>query len=215
MLSRLQKLNRDIKIKDITSREFTQYGKLLKNYDFSETFTDVKNAEKTDGPTYYADIKDLHKYSSINRVKDSIFGEIEIQAGICFGNNTKMNGMEYHKSSEVIVAVTDVVLILGDFRDINNNTWDSSLAKVFYIPKDTAIELYAGTMHLAPCRVDSNPFSTIIILPKETNTSLENKNSDDKLLFMKNKWLICHKESPAVARGAYIGIKGNNININC
>lgn len=214
MLEKLQEQNRELNIKNIKSIEFDRYGQILKDYDFSNTLSDVKNAEKQDGPTYYADVKELHKHSVISRVKNSIFGEIEVEAGICFGKNTLMNGMEYHKSSEVIAALTDIVLILGDFRDIKNKSWDSSLAEVFYVPKGSVIELYAGTMHLAPCRVNEQDFSTIIILPKETNTQLENKDVNDKILFMKNKWLICHKESPAVSRGGFIGITGNNININ-
>jgi hypothetical protein len=125
-----------------------------------------------------------------------------------------MNGMEYHKSSEIIIAVTDVILILGNIRDIKENKWDSSLSKCFYVPQGKTVELYGGTLHLAPCRVTSEPFCSIIVLPDGTNTPLTSANKErDSLLFMNNKWLICHKESPAAGRGAYVGISGENIHI--
>jgi hypothetical protein len=125
-----------------------------------------------------------------------------------------MNGMEYHKSSEIIIAVRDIVLILGNIRDMKGNEWSSFHAKCFYVPEGTAVELYGGTLHLAPCRVSPEPFCTIIILPKGTNTPLASaKKGKNSLLFMNNKWLICHKESPAVSRGAYVGISGENIQI--
>ena len=104
--------------------------------------------------------------------------------------------------------------MLKELNNIKENTWDSSLAECFYLPQGTVVELYGGTLHLAPCRVSAKPYYTIIVLPEGTNSPLlAAENEKDPLLFMNNKWLICHKDSPAVDRGGFIGITGENIQI--
>ncbi len=214
MLNKINESNPDIEILSVNSQEFDKYGSVIEAYDFSDMFPASLEAMNLTGSTYIGDLEALHKFDSFKNMKNDIFGEIELQVGICFGLNDMMNGMEFHKSSEVIIAVTDIILILGDIRDVKNKSWDSSNAECFYITKGTTVELYGGTLHLAPCRVSTEPFCSIIVLPKGTNTSL--KNPDDKkdpLLFMNNKWLFCHKESPAVAKGGFVGIKGKNIQI--
>jgi Domain of unknown function (DUF4867) len=214
MLKQLNELNQKIQILSVNSPHFARYGKVLTDCEFRDMFPISIEAMDLSGPTYIKDIEALHNCDSYQFLKNSVFGEIELQTGLCFGMNDKMNGMEFHKSSEVIIAVTDMILILGDMKDIKSNRWDSSLAECFFIPEGTAIELYGGTLHLAPCRVTTEPFCTIIVLPKGTNSPLlSTGDKKDPLLFMNNKWLICHKDSPAVARGGFIGITGENIQI--
>ncbi len=215
MLKELNKINSSIEILPIANSSFEQYGTVLKNCDFSDMFSLSIEAIDLSGPMYKRDFEDLHKCVSFQLLKDFVFGEIDLQIGLCFGVNNKMNGMEYHKSSEVIIAVTDIILILGDIRDIKNNSWDSSMSKCFYITQGMAIELYGGTLHLAPCRTSSKPFCSIIVLPEGTNLPLKAiEKKKDSLLFMNNKWLICHRDSPAVNRGAFVGITGHNIQIH-
>lgn len=211
MLEKLNKLNPDHKIYSLKSKDLDEFGKLLKG-DFSEMDKIATDSMDFDGPGYIRDINAFKDCESYNNL-ESIFGKIKIQAGICFGNNTSLNGMEYHKSSEIIIAVSNMILMLGNHKDIINNKWNSKLTKSFFLPKGSAVELYAGTLHLAPSRVDDKPFCSIIVLPQGTNTPLDREDSDDKLLFMENKWLICHPQSPAVSRGGFVGIEGDNITI--
>lgn len=212
MLEKLNNLNPDHKIYSLDSSDLKEFGEVL-TCDFTDMYHIALDSMDFNGPGYIRDIDAFKKCTSYKHL-ESVFGKIKIQVGICFGNNILLNGMEYHKSSEIIIAVTDMILMLGDHKDIKNNKWDSSLTKSFYLPKGSAVELYAGTLHLAPARVDKNPFCSIIVLPEGTNIPLEREPSDDVLLFMENKWLICHPESPAVSRGGYVGIDGNNIEIN-
>ncbi len=215
MLKKLNKMNPTLEILPIESSHLKQYGQILKNYDFKDMFPISRELVDMDGTTYIADIEKLHQCKSSELLKNQIFGEMTLQLGLCFGENRKMNGMEYHKSSEVVIAVTDVILILGDIRDIKNNSWDSSKAQCFFLPQGKAVELYGGTLHFAPCRVSSEPFCSIIVLPEGTNLPLkEVKIKNEPLLFKNNKWLICHKDSPAADNGAFMGITGDNIQIN-
>lgn len=215
MLKELNKSNPDLQILSTNSPRLARYGAVLEGFDFSDMFSPSLEAMDRSGPTYIADLVALQSCPSFQDLKNVVFGELEIQAGICFGLNDKMNGMEYHKSSEVVIAVRDLILILGDVRDVNNNSWDSSLGECFFVREGTAVELFGGTLHLAPCRVRNEPFCSIVVLPKGTNTPLlSSESKKDPLLFMNNKWLLCHIDSPAVARGAYVGITGENIRIS-
>ncbi|MDF2987665.1 MAG: hypothetical protein K0R50_3175, partial [Eubacterium sp.] len=125
--------------------------------------------------------------------------------------------LEYHKCSEIDVAVTDLLLILADIRDIKNNQLPGTLTEIFYVPGNTAVELYGTTLHFAPCKVSDQGFKSIIVLAQGTNEPLPSLPSplcgEDKLLWMRNKWLIAHKESIPASKGAFVGITGENIEI--
>ena len=76
------------------------------------------------------------------------------------------------------------------------------------------MEVYATTLHYAPCNAHENKFCTAVVLPKGTNTEAPKTTGntpEDKLLFARNKWLIAHKE--ANIEGAFEGLKGENLSI--
>ena len=53
----------------------------------------------------------------------------------------------------------------------------------------------------------------ICVLPEGTNTSVDIvdiKTDEDRMLLLKNKWLMAHPNSPDAAEGAYIGLEGAN-----
>lgn len=84
--------------------------------------------------------------------------------------------------------------------------------KLFLLPKGTVAEVYATTLHYAPCSVDNNSFRCVVVLPKDTNLELVAKPKaakEDALLVARNKWLIAHKD--ADIDGAFNGLKGENI----
>jgi Domain of unknown function (DUF4867) len=214
-LNTLRELNPDKHISSIGDPVFSPFGRVLNisgtgsMLDFSlQHFVDVE----VGNTNYIASDLEMEKFPVIAEISRSLFGEIAVQAGCCFGFNTKMNGMEYHKSSEVLGAATDMVLMFGQIQDMKIqdgvHSWDSSLVKYFFLPAGTMIELYATTLHLAPSRISPEPFNAVIILPKGTNTPLETEPNE--LLWMKNKWLMAHTDSPAAAKGAYVGISGSN-----
>lgn len=124
-----------------------------------------------------------------------------------------MNATEWHTSSEINIAVTPLVLILGHIWDIGDGKIDSSKFKAFYLPKGTVVEVYATSLHFCPCEVSKKGFGCVVALPKDTNTNLE-VEPQDKLLFRKNKWIIAHCENEAlINRGVVAGITGTNYEI--
>ncbi len=213
MLEKLRKLNPDIEIFSIKDDEFKKYGNVL----------DIDTAEIVDacgrltlpenGSGYEASVESLENLSISEKLRDIMFGGCAAQIGITHGHNTCMNGMEYHRCSEVNVAATPLVLILGLQYEMEGTEYDSSRAKAFYLEKGDAVEVYATSLHFCPCQLSDEGFSCVVVLPKDTNTMLD-KPSDDKLLFKKNKWIICHDENQSlIDRGVYPGMHGKNYEI--
>lgn len=48
-------------------------------------------------------------------------------------------------------------------------TYETSKVEGFFVPEGTAIEVYATTLHYAPCGVDGQGFKCVVVLPKGTN----------------------------------------------
>ena len=155
----------------------------------------------------------MEKLPVCRLIEKNLYGQLPIQVGYCNGHNKKMNAMEYHRTSEINVASTDLVLILGRQQDVEaDDTYDTAKAEAFFVPAGTVIEVYATTLHYAPCHTQDGGFRCVVILPKGTNTDMEpveNVFSEDRLLFAKNKWLIGHEEG-GLPENAFIGLKGEN-----
>lgn len=211
--------NPQIKIRDITDRSFLKFGRIVDEHDFSDLIEYVLyNAPiGGDGNIYVASLPELEAYPVCRKVKEEFYGGMELEAGYCTGKNSALNGLEYHKGSEIDCAATDLILLLGNIWDINGSMYDSIRVEAFYVPKGYAVELYATTLHFAPCRVDDGGFKAVIILPKGTNEPIEKTDRtgcEGKLLFMKNKWLIVHSsKKELIDKGAHPGILGENIEI--
>jgi hypothetical protein len=203
--------------KKVTDNEFKKYGQILKNYNTSELIEKMASAPLPTDVIYEPSIKELESLKIAEDLRIREFGELPIQIGYCNGNNYMLNAVEYHRSSEINVAVTDLILLLGWQQDIEEDyTYDTSKIEAFFVPAGTMIEVYATTLHYAPCNADENGFKCVVVLPRDTNLSLENnidKSGEDALLFARNKWLIGHKETDLGAQGAFIGLKGHNISL--
>ena len=204
-------------IKSLTDKEFKKYGQVLKNYDCSEILDKMKDAPLPENVIYEPSIKELEELSIAKELKEREFGELPIQIGYCNGNNYMLNAVEYHRTSEINIAVTDLILLIGCQRDVEDDySYDTANIEAFLVPAGTAIEVYATTLHYAPCNANEDGFKCVVVLPKDTNLPLENKvdkTGEDALLFAKNKWLIGHKDTDLGEQGAFIGLVGENISI--
>ncbi len=211
--------NPDLSIKDIENMDFVPYGRVIKDIDFTDyiEYMDQKVQVPFRGNIYEVSIIDMEKFEVTKNIQSSIYGEMPIEVGYCNGHNRALNGLEYHKGSETIVAVTDLLLMVGKIIDIKNNIYNSDNVEMFFVSKGTALELYQTTLHFSPCEVNSEGFKSVIILPKGTNLPLEEEkhmSGNSKLLFKKNKWLLVHESNKRlIENGAFIGIKGENISL--
>lgn len=216
ILERLNQVN-DVPVLPVTSPEFAPYGRVVTGYDVSSLITYMEEHTEIpeNGNMYLASVPELEAEPAVQKIQNSFYGEMEIQVGYCNGRNTTYNGFEYHKGSEINIAVTDFMLVLGHVWEIKDNTYRVEDAKVFFVEKGTAIEMYQTTLHLSPCRVTEEGFKDIVILPRGTNTPLEHKaelvEAEGVLLLQKNKWVIAHAErEPLIRQGAHAGLIGEN-----
>ncbi|MFC7393621.1 DUF4867 family protein [Scopulibacillus cellulosilyticus] len=217
MFETIKEKNQQLKCFDVYDETFGIYGKIIKE-NFTVFDDKMEDSELPEHGNCYVPSYpkiDLPEFQSYFR---SLYGGMDIQIGYSNGRNSNLNGLEYHKSSEVNIAITDMFLILGHIRDIENNEISVEQLKGFFIPKGTAIEIYQTTLHFAPCKVTDNGYKCVVVLPKGTNEKLVDSfpvnRFEDKLLFMKNKWLLAHPENARlIDQGAYPGIKGENLKI--
>ncbi len=210
----LRQHNANRTIHSVQDTAFARYGRVITDLDTTDILVAAaKKPMPVAGSAYEASTDNFECLPIAVQIADKCFGELPTQIGYCYGHNRLFNAWEWHTSSEINIATTDLVLILGDVRDMENNTIDASKAELFYLRKGEAVEVYATTLHFCPCEVEASGFGCVVALPKGTNLPLE-KTAADPYLFCKNKWLIAHSDNAAlIRRGAPSGISGENIEI--
>lgn len=205
-----------MKIQKVTDPAFRKYGQVLEGYDFTGLIKEMKHTPVPEDVIYVPSVEELEALDIMKGLQNKGYGGLPIQIGYCNGHNKKLNAVEYHRNSEINVAVTDLVLLIGHQQDIEpDHTYDTSKIEAFLVPAGTGIEVYATTLHYAPCHVNEGGFQCVVVLPKGTNTDLTfqtEKTGEDSLMTAKNKWLIAHED--AKIAGAFNGLKGENITID-
>lgn len=203
-------------IQKVTDQAFRKYGQVLEGYDFTGIIKEMKHTPVPEDVIYVPSAEELEALDIIKDLQNKGYGGLPIQIGYCNGHNKKLNALEYHRNSEINIAVTDLILLIGCQQDVEpDHTYDTSKVEAFLVPAGTGIEVYATTLHYAPCHVNEGGFQCVVVLPKGTNTDLTfptAKTGEDKLMTAKNKWLIAHED--AQIEGAFNGLKGENITID-
>ena len=205
-----------MKIQKVTDPAFRKYGQVLDGYDFTGLIKEMKHTPVPEDVIYVPSVEELEALDVMKDLQNKGYGGLPVQIGYCNGHNKKLNAVEYHRNSEINVAVTDLVLLIGHQQDIEpDHTYDTSRIEAFLVPAGTGIEVYATTLHYAPCHVNEGGFQCVVVLPKGTNTDLTfqtEKTGEDSLMTAKNKWLIAHED--AKIEGAFNGLNGENITID-
>lgn len=203
-------------LQSVFDASFAPYGAVLSGYDTDALLNALK--EKTekpdDGVVYVPSEPELEKLPIYEQLQMRAYGGMPIQIGYCNGNNTLLNCIEYHRDSELDIAVEDIILLVGLKSEIHDNQFDSSCIKAFLAPKGAVVQLYETTLHYAPCNgPDEKGFRVAVVLPRGTNLdkpAIDVSNEEDQLLWAKNKWLLAHPDSSEAKSGAVVGITGNN-----
>ena len=206
-------------IYSVTDPEFKPYGKVLEGYDTAELLAAMKEIDMPDeGTAYRPGIESLEACAIFPELRDRAYGGMPIQLGMCWGHNAKLNCLEYHRDSEVNIGTKDFILLLAKEDEIVDGVLDTSLVKAFRVPKGLPVEVYATTLHYAPCHTCPHcGFRVAVVLPKGTNTEkpgFEPKCEEDTWMTARNKWLLAHPDSKEAKRGAHIGLRGENLDIS-
>ena len=188
-------------MKTVFADSFKTYGRVL-DLDVSEFMAKVQALPQApEGEVLYeASLPAFEETELFQQFREIVYGGMPLEFGCCHGFNEKLNGLEYHRDSEINIAGTDMVLLVGHRWDIEeaDNTYDTARVEAFLVPKGTTVELYATTLHYAPCGVAGKEFRSGVVLPRGTNEPLKvspEKIGEAAMLFARNKWLLVHPES--------------------
>ena len=203
----------------ISNPAFASYGKVLEGYDTQDLLRTLEAATPLpEGVEYVPSQPELESLPLTAQLSSNAYGGMPIQMGWCNGHNTKLNCLEYHRDSELNCGTEDFILLLARMDDIApDGTLDTGLVKAFRVPAGVLVEVYATTLHYAPCSATKGAgFRVLVALPKGTNgprPDIQVLNREDSMLWACNKWLLAHPESSEAAQGAPAVLRGENIDI--
>lgn len=198
---------------------FRAYGQVVTGLDgaVAELLRVLKDAPQGRGVDYVPEYAPLQELPAMAEISEHCYGGMPIQLGWCNGYNTKLNCLEYHRDSEFDLGTEDFILLLARRDECERGMLDTAKVKAFRVPAGVLVEIYATTLHYAPCHCDGQKgFRVMVALPRGTNgdrPAIAVKSPEDEFLWARNKWLLAHPESSEAANGAYIGLTGENIDI--
>ena len=208
-----------MRIYSVFDPEFKPYGQIVDGMadTVQETLNVLKDAPQGPGVDYVPEYEPLQELPAMVEISGHCYGGMPVQLGWCNGRNTRLNCLEYHRDSEFNLGTEDFILLLAKQEEIENGVLDTAKVKAFRVPAGVLVEVYATTLHYAPCHCDEGKgFRVLVALPQGTNTdkpTITNKTAEDKLLWARNKWLLAHPDSSEARQGAHVGLSGENIDI--
>lgn len=207
-----------MKIHSIHDPEFAPYGKVLPGYDTRELLKTLDSVTPLpEGVEYVPSQPELEALPIAKQLADNAYGGMPIQLGWCNGHNTKLNCLEYHRDSELNCGTTDFILLAAQESEVSGGQLDTAKVKAFLARAGELVEIYATTLHYAPCSAKAGAgFKVLVVLPRGTNgpkPEITPLNGEDRTLWARNKWLLAHAGSSEAAQGAHVGLQGVNIDI--
>lgn len=205
-----------MRVYSIFDSEFRRYGQVLDGYDYSTLFQAAKNAVLLPerGFDYCASFPEIESLPEAKMLQNRAFGGMPIQIGCCFGHNDTLNCLEYHKSSELNLALDPVILFLACQSELHEFHLDTEKVMAFLVPAGVGVELFATTLHYAPCSTTSDGYRVLCVLPRGTNgpkPEVLHIDGEDRLCMGTNKWLLAHPQAPEAKNGAFVGLDGENL----
>lgn len=218
LLNALRTANPGLPLFSVYDPEFAPYGRVL-TLEAPEALAAAldRTPIPETGNCYTASDAALEAEPAVRGIARTVFGGMEVQAGFCNGRGAALNAEEYHKCSEVNFTTTGLVLLLALPGDLKDRRLDAGAVVGFWLPPGTAVEIHPLVLHFAPCRVREAGFNCLVVLTRGTNQPLPAVDpaapGEAGLLWMTNKWLLCHPDSPQAAKGAFVGIRGENLRL--
>lgn len=209
---------------------FRDYGRVLSDVpaELTEPVVAAMRSciELPEATGYDPSIPALEELDVAPQLGELFFGGMPFQLGCVRGHNTRLNCLEYHRSSEFNLGTDDFILLLAreqemEFDKDGRPFLDTAKVKAFLAPAGVLIETFATTFHYTPCHADEAAgFRVLVALPRGTNEPLDAAGAplrakvagiaDADLLWARNKYLLAHADAPEAAAGAYVGLRGTN-----
>ena len=199
---------------------FASYGQVVTGLEdaVAQILPALSQIPLPEGTGYVPTEPKLQNLPAAEVIRDHCFGGMPTELGWCCGDNRKLNCLEYHRDSEFNLSGDDFILLLAKQDEIEEGFLDTSKVKAFLVPAGTLVEVFATSLHYAPCCTDStDSFRVMVALPWGTNTGIpegfETKTPEDSLLWARNKWLLAHADSAEAGQGALVRLTGPNIDL--
>lgn len=207
-----------MEIKSVFDGEFARYGQIHEGYELDGLLAAMKAIPLPEsGTTYQPAIPELEALPIFELFGANAYGGMPVQLGMCWGRNTKLNCLEYHRDSEFNVGTHDFILLLAKQDEIVDGMLDTAKVRAFRVPAGVLVEVYATTLHYAPCHTDeAEGFRVAVALPRGTNEAkpaIKAITEEDQLLWARNKWLLAHEDSAEAGQGAAVRLSGDNNDI--
>ena len=207
-----------MEIKSVFDAEFSPYGQVHKGYKLDGLLAAMKAIPLPEsGTTYQPAIPELEALPIFELFGANAYGGMPVQLGMCWGRNTKLYCLEYHRDSEFNVGTHDFILLLAKQDEIVDGMLDTAKVRAFRVPAGVLVEVYATTLHYAPCHTDeAEGFRVAVALPRGTNEAkpaIKVITEEDQLLWARNKWLLAHEDSAEAGQGAAVRLSGDNNDI--
>ena len=103
-----------MEIKSVFDTAFAPYGQIHKRYELSGLLATMNAIPLPEsGTAYQPAIQGLESQPVFHQFETGAYGGMPMQLGMCWGRNTKLNCLEYHRDSEFNVGTDDFILQIG------------------------------------------------------------------------------------------------------
>ena len=150
---------------------FQNYGQVITGYDCKPLLETLEAATPLPEAGEYVPVqKELMELPVARELAAGVYGGMPIQLGWCNGHNTKLNCLEYHRDSELNLGSRDFILLVAKREDMEDGRLDTAKVQAFHCPAGVLVEVYATTLHYAPCAASRGEgFRVLVALPRGTN----------------------------------------------
>ncbi len=218
MLKTLRQKNPNLTLYSVLDPEFAPYGRVIEGADCAALHKAMLETPIPEqGNMYVASEPILEATDMTAWIREGVFGKTDVQMGFCNGRGFTLNSLEYHKCSEVNYSTTGCVLLMALQSDVKNGRLDSRDVVGFFLPAGVLVEVRPEVFHFAPCRIGEGGFNCLVVLSKGVNAEFSEpaavKTGEAAMLWRVGKWMISHPDSPQAGLGSYVGIDGENLQV--
>lgn len=217
---KIQDLNPDKKIYQLTDPAFVDYGVTYSQYNVSELKTFMDQNVNIPAPAaanlYVPSNPDMEKIPVVQQIGRDVFAGLPIEAGECAGHAEALTAVEFHQGSEVNVFFTDVVMVIGKRGQMHAGKFNAEKdAKLFFVPAGTVVEFFSDTLHYSPCEAHTSGFKFIVMLIRGSNQPLPaDYHTDNKLIVKQNKFQVVHAtRTDKIKQGIQVGVTGELVKV--
>ena len=144
-----------MEILSVYDSAFKPYGRVVEGYPTEGLVKALATTPCTDGVVYLPRVEVLHSAPNAAKIGEGLYGGMPYELGYCNGHNTKLNCLEFHRDSEFNLGTDDFILLLATLSDLEDGELDTAKVKAFKVPAGVMVEVYATTLHYAPCHADA------------------------------------------------------------